>query len=242
VIADPPALASPPPPAPAPAPGVPHAIAISDDSTTTASPELLGPPPAKRRLGKLELAIIIFLGFDLLIFAAWKLFIADHEPSVATKDPERAPSTDASAEPDAVEPVRAQAQDQATPKATPEPEPPASKPSSVSVEEALASEFPPEPATPGPTRPMAQSLSDKDFREAMVDARSDIVASCLDTRMRRTLKVSLKVAPNGEVSFARVVGGLSDTNLGRCVVKVVYHIEFPPTHEGGSHIYTLRLR
>jgi hypothetical protein len=60
--------------------------------------------------------------------------------------------------------------------------------------------------------------------------------------MRRTLKVSLKVAPNGEVSYARVIGNLADTNLGRCVVKRVYRVEFPATHDGGVNTYTLRLR
>jgi len=60
--------------------------------------------------------------------------------------------------------------------------------------------------------------------------------------MRRTLKVQLKVAPEGKVSYARVIGGLNDTSLGRCVTRQAYGIDFPATEQGGSHVYTLRLR
>ena len=91
-------------------------------------------------------------------------------------------------------------------------------------------------------RPAAKSLTDKVFREAMVAARGEMLRDCLDSKMRRTLKVALKVAPNGKVEYARVVGNLGETALGRCVVEHVYDIEFPITHEGGSHTYTLRLR
>ena len=57
-----------------------------------------------------------------------------------------------------------------------------------------------------------------------------------------TLKVAIKVAPSGSVEYARIIGSQGETNLGRCVIKRVYRIEFPPTHEGGSDTYTLRLR
>ncbi|KIG11990.1 putative serine/threonine-protein kinase pknL [Enhygromyxa salina] len=211
------------------------------------SPHTLGapPPPAKkRRFGKLEVAIIAFLCFDLLLFVAWKLLVNNreaHEQQLAhaeLDDDAKANASDdakANAKP-AHEP---EAREATSPQAAPSPAPASAN---NSVEDALAAALPPGTTAPGPTRPKAASLSDKDFREAMVDARADIVANCLDSRMRRTLKVSLKVAPDGEVSFARVVGGLSDTQLGRCVVKRVYRVEFPATHEGGAHTYTLRLR
>src|SRR5690606_8390016 len=96
----------------------------------------------------------------------------------------------------------------AAPKGDPDGTPP------LSVEEALASEFPPEPDAPGPVRPMDNSLTDKAFREALVSARAQMVATCLDSRMRRTLKVSLKVAPDGSVEYARVLGNLANTTLG----------------------------
>jgi hypothetical protein len=226
-----------PPPAPS-EPATPGAIDPPDpeDSATQTRPAIISPPPAKpRRFGKLQLAIVAFLCFGLLLFAASRLLVDDresHEVPIAQAKPDREPDANPSGAPGSIEPVH-------TPE-EPEPERSASEP--ASVEEALADALAPAPISPGPTRPLSQSLSDKDFRETMVDAREDILDSCLDTRMRRTLKVSLKVAPTGEVSFARVVGGLSDTQLGRCVVKQVYRVEFPPTHAGGSHVYTLRLR
>lgn len=220
---------------------IPQPIGHPNTHELTPTPTPIQAPPRKRRLGKIELAIIVFLGFDALVFAAWKL-LADSDPTADTV---------ASSEP-AAEPERLDAAAESEPasrpsaKADPEPEPhgdgdPKPEPK-LSVHEAVAAELPPEPDSPGPTRPRAPSLSDKDFREAMVEAREDIVQHCLDSRMRRTLKVALKVAPSGEVEYARVVGELGDTNLGRCVVKRVYRIEFPPTHTGGTHTYTLRLR
>ncbi|PRQ00415.1 hypothetical protein ENSA7_59090 [Enhygromyxa salina] len=174
------------------------------------------------------------------MFVAWRLLADDSEAGedqlaeLDDNDSDAAKASPAHAPNEAPSPAAAEPE--------PDPHTPAPRTAPTSVEDALAAALPPGPAAPGPTRPKTQSLSDKDFREAMVDARDDIVASCLDTRMRRTLKVSLKVAPTGEVSFARVVGGLADTQLGRCVVKRVYQIEFPATHEGGGHVYTLRLR
>lgn len=260
------ATAAPAPPAPAPPPA-PHAAqptpppppapstttALADVRDEAAIPQPIGhpntheltptptpiqPPPRKRRLGKIELAIIVFLGFDALVFAAWKL-LADSEPAadtVASSEPAAEPEPDAAAESEPASRPSAKADPEPDGDGDPKPEP------KLSVHEAVAAELPPEPDSPGPTRPRAPSLSDKDFREAMVEAREDIVQHCLDSRMRRTLKVALKVAPSGEVEYARVVGELGDTNLGRCVVKRVYRIEFPPTHTGGTHTYTLRLR
>jgi hypothetical protein len=205
------------------------------------------PPPRKRRLGKLELAIIGFLAFDLLLIAAWKLF-ADGKPNaeVAAVE-EKTTATAASDTPaptpapeDKAEPTP-EPEAEPTPKPEPEPTPePAPKPS-LDPNEIIAAELP-QPDSPGPSRPMSKSLSDKDFREAMVEAREEIVQRCLDSRMRRTLKISLVVKPNGEVEYARVVGSLAETQLGKCVIKRVYRIEFPATIEGGSHTYTLRLR
>ena len=127
------------------------------------------------------------------------------------------------------------------PAAAAEPAADSSKPS-LSVEEAVAAALPPEPDSIAPVRPLPPGLSDKDFREAMVDSRESILAACTDSRVRRTLKVQLKVAPEGKVTYARVMGGLSDTSLGRCVTKQAYRIDFPETTEGGTHVYTLRLR
>ncbi|PRQ05488.1 hypothetical protein ENSA5_02160 [Enhygromyxa salina] len=199
--------------------------------------------PPKRRLGKLELAILIFLGFDLLVFATWRLLASDRDDAQAVAD-----ASDAAPAATDTAPAPAPAEEQTSeePGDGASPASPAARAQArtrpLSVQEAIASELPPEPESPGPVRPMNRSLSEKDFREAMVDARDDIVKKCLDSRMRRTLKVSVKVAPNGEVTFARVLGALADTQLGSCVVKHVYRVEFPATHEGGTDTYTLRLR
>jgi hypothetical protein len=217
---------------------IPRPIGIpSSHDLTAPSPAI--PPPRKRRIGKLELAIIAFLAFDVLLFAAWKLLVHDErDAEVATRDGSSlATASDTLAPAPAPEPAP---EGEPAPDGEPEPAPISKKPA-LDANEAIAAELP-QPDSPGPTRPMAQALSDKDFREAMVAAREEIVQRCLDTRMRRTLKISLVVKASGEVEYARVVGGLADTQLGRCVVKNVYQIEFPPTHAGGSHTYTLRLR
>lgn len=198
------------------------------------------PPRRKRGLGKLELAIIAFLAFDLLVFAAWKLLIhGDEKPEVASAEGSSAADPAASTP----EPTHASPSGDAERAADsqPTPDPRVAKDPSAALQEALAPHLP-QPDAPGPTRPMEKALTDKDFREAMVAAREDIVKHCLDTRMRRTLKISLVVEPSGEVDYARVVGSLAETQLGKCVVKQIYQIEFPPTHAGGSHTYTLRLR
>lgn len=219
---------------------IPRPIGVpATQSVATPRAEPATPPPRKRRLGKLELAIIVFLGFDLLLFAAWKLFAQDpRDTEIASADESSSdtaasdtPRTGTNAEPAPV----------AEPNLEPEPNPEPTSKTGLDPNAVLAAETP-QPDSPGPTRAMAKSLSDKDFREAMVEAREEIVQRCLDTRMRRTLKISLVVKPSGEVEYARVVGGLAETQLGRCVVKNVYRIDFPPTHEGGSHTYTLRLR
>jgi hypothetical protein len=226
-----------PPAAAEPPAGVPQPIA----DTPKSEPLRSSVPPRKRKLGALELALIVFLAFDVLLFAAWKVFWADSKPDAneavaATEaprpEPEPPPKSQAPAEPP--QPVVL------APKPLPPVDPPRPR---LSAEEAIAAVLPPEPETPGPVRPAAKSLSDKVFREAMVAARGDMLKACLSSqKMRRTLKVAMKVAPSGKVEYARVVGELGETALGQCVVKHVYQIEFPITHEGGSHTYTLRLR
>ncbi len=223
---------SPPPEPSVVAPGVPRAI--------EPPPEVEPAPLHKRRFGKLELAILVFLGFDVLLFAGWKLFsnsiAATSEPDDTTVASDK-PRPESAPEPPPAAPTKAEQPEPA------DPEPSDSElGSQLSAEEAIAAALPPEPDTPGPVRPMSKSLSDKAFRKAMVAARSSMLDKCLDSRMRRTLKVALKVAPNGQVEYARVVGSLGDTTLGQCIVKQVYKIEFPLTYEGGSHTYTLRLR
>jgi serine/threonine protein kinase len=223
------------PPAAAELPaGVPQPIA----DTPKSEPLRSSVPPRKRKLGALELALIVFLAFDVLLFAAWKVFWANSNPAESTAaaaepriEPEPKPQAPA---PEPPQPVAL------APKPLPPVDPP---PPRLSAEEAIAAVLPPEPETPGPVRPAAKSLSDKVFREAMVAARGDMLKACLaNQKMRRTLKVAMKVAPSGKVEYARVLGGLGETALGQCVVKHVYQIEFPITHEGGSHTYTLRLR
>jgi hypothetical protein len=238
-------VAPPPEPAPFVSPpedeaAIPRPIGIAathDLAAPKASPAT--PPPRKRRLGKLELAIIAFLVFDLLLFAAWKLVAGrdTRDVEVATADGSSAAAANDDSPTPEPKPEPKPVAEPESPEPEPEPEP---KPvRDLNAE--IAAELP-QPDSPGPSRNMAKSLSDKDFREAMVEAREEIVQRCLDTRMRRTLKISLIVRPNGEVEYARVVGSLSETQLGRCVVKQVYRIEFPATHEGGSHTYSLRLR
>jgi hypothetical protein len=91
--------------------------------------------------------------------------------------------------------------------------------------------------------PLPKQLSDADFRKTMVDARDKLVARCLDDqRMRRTFKVSIAVAPSGKVEWATVLEAPGKTALGKCISKQTRHIEFPPSLEGGSHVYSLRLR
>ena len=209
---------------------------------------MVGPAPLakpKRGLRKLELAILIFLGFDLLIVVAWLLFGRSPDPEIAQDDAaERAPAEPASEDAAPAGEDLAPSEDAAS-AAAPTPDQAGSEAPPLaptkSANEAIA-ELMPEPESVGPTRELAASLDDSDFREVMVASRDKILDACLETRMRRTLKVSLKVDPSGKVSFARVVGGLSETQLGRCVVKQTYRMQFPATESGGTHVYTLRLR
>jgi hypothetical protein len=239
---------TPPPPPPEPAPFVSSpedeaAIPRPIDIPTThdfPAPTPVTPPERKRRLGKLELAIMAFLAFDVLVFLAWKFLIHDDPgTTVAALD-----EPQAAAGKDAAPPTPENSPDgEPSTDSEPDPESPPNREREAAreLQEALAPHLP-QPDAPGPTRALAQALTDKDFREAMVEAREEIVGRCLDSRMRRTLKISLVVEPSGAVDYARVVGSLADTQLGKCVVKQVYQIEFPPTHAGGSHTYTLRLR
>lgn len=198
--------------------------------------ELQGSPVSKRRLGKLELALIVFLVFDVLLFATWKLLLSDQDRSNHAEASATVSEQALEPTPEAAPPVVAE-----PPAPAPVPEPIEASPP-LSVEEAIAAEFPPEPDTPGPVRPGGKSLSDKVFRETMVAARDRMLDKCLKSKMRRTLKIALKVAPSGAVEYARVVGSLGKTALGQCVTEQVYKLKFPITHEGGSHTYTLRLR
>jgi hypothetical protein len=233
-------------PAPEDEAAIPRPIGLPP-TQDLATPTRAIPPPRKRRLGKLELAIIVFLGFDVLLVAAWKLFARDKpEEEVAALDETSAaaasdtPGSTPAPVPEPETPIKPEPEPEPAPEPepTPEPEP---KPPPLDPNEIIAAELG-TPDSPGPSRPMAKTLSDKAFRESFVEAREEIVKRCLDSRMRRTLKVSLVVKPNGEVEYARVVGDLSDTQLGKCVVKQVYRIQFQPTYEGGSHTYALRLQ
>jgi hypothetical protein len=249
-VAAPSAVAAPEPvPPPAPArfvsppedeAAIPRPIGIPATHTLAApTTRITTPPPRKRRVGKLELAIIVFLAFDVLLFAAWKLFAEDSSTTeVATADGSPAAENDTSAPAPAPEPAPVAEPKPEEPEPQPKPEPQPQP--AIDLNAAIAAELAPD--SPGPSRNMAKSLSDKDFREALVEAREEIIQRCLDSRMRRTLTISLVVKPNGEVEYARVVGSLAETQLGRCVVKRVYRVEFPATHEGGSHTYSLRLR
>lgn len=215
---------------------IPQAVGVAPGNDAELGPARGRAAPRKRRLGKLELAIVVFLGLDLLLFAGWKLVThASSSEQQAAAEPREVPLAEPVAEPvakaAAVEPIAP-----APAAIEPEPEP------ALSVEDAIAAELPPEPVSTGPVRPGGKSVTSKMFREAMVAARDDMLKACLHSRMRRTLKISLKVAPSGRVEYARVVGSLGKTSLGQCVVEHVYKLEFPITHEGGSHTYTMRLR
>ena len=209
----------------------------------------------------LEIAIVAFLLFDLLMFTVWKLFLADEEPETDTvaaneaeaeakeeiqdkheEPPEQAGPPEASAAPDEVQAPPAGPEEPVEPPGDSKSEAAGSPTPALTVEEAIAPELPPEPTVPGPIRPKDGKLSSRDFREGMLDARDEIEAECLDDRMRRTIKISVKVAPSGEVTFARIHGGLADTSLGKCVLRQVYDIEFPMTFEGGTDTYSLRIR
>ena len=267
--APPAALPVPPPVALHPPPSSPPPMAAASTPLTppppVALPERPSPPPPvagpplehdrgtdkRRRFGRLEIAVALFLLVDALLLAGWLLFrdrgsereeLADAErPTVATVDADERRPGGAGAT------SQERSADEATSEITGET---SADPNSeleqqraaASVREAIAAELPPEPTVPGPARPREPKLSARDFREAMIAARTDIVTACLDNQMRRTLKVALKVGASGKVQYARVLGELGDTQLGRCVAEQSYRVEFPATDTGGTHTYTLRLR
>jgi hypothetical protein len=220
---------------------MPSVIVRVNEAPRPVDAELQPAPPRerKRKLGKLELAIIVFLAFDVLVIASWRLFSSDASSADDVASVSDEPTVEPVLVPEPEAPVQVIAAEPLAPQPAPieaTPNPP------LSVEQAIAAEFPPEPDSPGPIRPGGKSISDKVFREAMIAARDEMLKACLDSRMRRTLKIALKVTPGGQVEYARVLGSLGKTALGQCVVEHVYRIKFPITHEGGSHTYTLRLR
>jgi serine/threonine protein kinase len=193
--------------------------------------------PAKpRRFGLLERAIVGFLLFDLAVFAAWKLIGGKSEPTEAAEPiaaVEPGPELERPEPADAPEPAAAQpAPALAEPAA--EPNPSESAPDPAALDLALA---------PAGSEPLPKQLTVADFRKTMVDARNELVSHCLDDqRMRRTFKVSVSVAPSGKVIWASVLEAPGKTALGKCISKQTRHVEFPPSEEGGSHVYSLRLR
>lgn len=221
---------------PAPAPELPLGATAPDMLAST--PGLVDAailehaPPAKPRFGWLEKAIVGFLLFDVALFGAWQLLgkqSGEEEPVTASQTATHEATTPSSATPADDHPASpSHASEQAVPAL------PSAAPSTPS--DALA----PELAAPAGALPNA--LSDADFRKTMVDARDRISARCLeDQRIRRTLKVSLDVAPSGAVERAKVVGPLGDTALGKCVARQAKAVEFPASLAGGSHVYSLRL-
>ncbi len=212
---------------PAPAIAIEASLAIEHTQ-----PAIAMAPPAKPRFGWLEKAIVGFLLFDVALFGAWQLLGKQSDASEPT-------SAVASASVDEPTPAIGPSEptDEAAPSDASEPTL-GSQPSSPSPEAALAA-LPSEAATPAA---LPHSLSDADFRKTMVDARDRMSARCLeDQRIRRTLKVSLDVAPSGAVERAKVVGPLGDTALGKCVARQAKAVEFPASQAGGSHVYSLRL-
>jgi serine/threonine protein kinase len=201
----------------------------------TRSVPVVPKPARKRGFGLLERAIVGFLLFDLALFGAWKLLLDDDaEPSAPTAELAAADAT--SPEPEELR--------QAAPTPAP-PKPRVAEPASAAVPEPQ-----PEPTTlaepelePLPIEDLPKELGDADFRRTMVDARDLIAARCLDDqRMRRTLKVAIKVLPSGKVEWSSVLEALGKTALGKCVARQTRQLEFPPSDEGGSHVYSLRLR
>ncbi|MFV8753246.1 serine/threonine protein kinase [Nannocystaceae bacterium ST9] len=188
----------------------------------------------RRRFGLLERAIVGFLLFDLAVFAAWKLLRSEGEPSDAG-EPTLAASRDAGAsEPAAIVGGESERGERAD--------------ADAAANEASDSPSPlatPKLASTGAGNPggLPKQLGDADFRKTMVDARDVIIARCLDgQRMRRTLEVSISVAPSGKVEWASVLDAPGKTALGKCVSRQTRHVEFPPSVEGGKHVYSLRLR
>ena len=203
-----------------------HAIAREPSSPRELAPE----PSGKRRFGLLERAIVGFLLFDLALFGAWKLIGGG-------KDQPEPEAIATQTQPDAALPEHE----------APEPSV-AELPSAAPIEPILGTTEDEPAPTPAlvPEVGLAdlpKQLGDADFRKTMVDGRDLIIARCLDDqRMRRTLKVYLDVAPSGQVEHAKILGALSETALGKCVARQARRIEFPPSREGGSHVYSLRLR
>lgn len=192
--------------------------------------ELAAKPARKRRFGLLERAIVGFLLFDLALFSAWKLIGRDaandtDEPIAAveptTKDASK-PPTEPTLEPDT----------RVVEAAIGEPDEPTQEHRTSALGTSTAS-----------TGALPKQLGDADFRKTMVDARDTLVDRCLDDQhMRRTFKVSIAVAPSGKVEWASVLEAPGKTALGKCISKQTRRIEFPPSQEGGSHVYSLRLR
>lgn len=212
---------------PAPAIAVAPSLAVEHTQPAIAMAE-----PAKPRFGWLEKAIVGFLLFDVALFGAWQLLgkrsDASEPTSAAASASVDEPTPATAAEPTTDEaPERASGPTQLAPELAPAPVPGEAPAPELAV------------ATPAE---LPHSLSDADFRKTMVDARDRMSARCLeDQRIRRTLKVSLDVAPSGAVERAKVVGPLGDTALGKCVARQAKAVEFPASQAGGSHVYSLRL-
>lgn len=232
------------------------------------NPEPTTPPAERERggLGWLEKAIIAFLLFDLLVFAGYKIFGGskaepEGEAAVAERAQGETPDEPAPESPEAQpagqgEPAlegAAAGEDGDAPVvedgdvAQPGGGPSGAGGGAAPVQPAdvnamIAAELAPEPDAPGPQRPLEAALNASEFRTIMVDARQKMISKCLDTKMRRTIKISVKVTPAGEVSYARIIGDQAATSLGTCILEQVYRLEFPATHEGGTHVYALRLR
>ena len=90
--------------------------------------------------------------------------------------------------------------------------------------------------------PLPAKLSAASFRAHKTPLYANIEARCVDDPIRRTVKVAVRVNPDGQVRAAKVLGSMASTGLGRCVRRQAQRLRFPGTRAGGSYVYTLRLR
>lgn len=89
---------------------------------------------------------------------------------------------------------------------------------------------------------LVESLGATEFRAVKGELYGRVGRRCNPQHHRRTVRLSVRVDPEGSVDRARVRGGMARSALGRCVRREAAELSFPSSETGGRYTYTLRLR
>jgi hypothetical protein len=91
---------------------------------------------------------------------------------------------------------------------------------------------------PSSSSDLPEALGIRQISPVMTAAKAKIIACYTDPNLKGTLKIAIKVAPDGSVTSATVKQSF-DPKVDACAVAVINALKFPATRTGGTFSYPI---